>query len=40
MKNERNSLSPTQHFALVLNLFVTLQQSYSLVDGKNGELLS
>ena len=34
------SLSPTQYYPLVLNLFVTLQQSDSSVDGKNDELLS
>ena len=39
-KNERISLSLTQYCALLLNLFVTLRQSNSSIDGKNGELLS
>ena len=39
-KNERISLSPTQYCALQLNLFVTLRQNDSSIDGKNGELLS
>ena len=33
-KNERISLSPTQYCALLVNLFVTLQQSDSSVVGK------
>ena len=39
-KNEIISLSPTQYCALLLNFFVTLRQSSSSVDGKNGEFLS
>ena len=39
-KNETISLSSTQYSAFVLNLFVTLRQSESSVDGKNGGLLS
>ena len=39
-KNERISLLPSQPCALLLNLFVTLRQSDSQFDEKNGELLS
>ena len=39
-KIEIISLSPTQYCAVLLNLFVTLRQSDSSVDGKNVELLS
>ena len=33
-KNERISLLPTQHCALLVNLFVTLRQSDSSVEKK------
>ena len=39
-KNERISLSSTQYCVLLLNLFVTLRQSDSSTNGKNGGLLS
>ena len=39
-KNERISLSSTQYCVLLLNLFVTLRQSDSSTNGKNGALLS
>ena len=38
--NERISLSPTQHCALLVNLFVTLQQSHSLVEEKKMNYLT
>ena len=38
-KMKESVYSPTQYCALLLNLFVTLRQSDSSVDGKNGELL-
>ena len=38
--NEKMKESPTQYCALLLNLFVTLRQSDSSVDAKNGGLFS